>query len=124
MESVLDLYREVRERFPEAAGRADLEHKRQGFGVGSEYAYLWLGHLANALNQEMAKGIPFGKHAALFRFFSDAFSRGSEEVKECIDVSLVENLFWRVNVALARDYWQGLPQPLKDLYIGFHGAAP
>jgi len=124
MQTVHDLYREVRERFPQAAAGADLEHKRLGFEVGSKYSYLWFGHLANALNLEMAKGVPFGTHAALFRFFSDAFLKGSEEVKECVDVSFVENLFWQVDMVRAQDYWQGLPQPLKDLYIGFHGTAP
>jgi len=124
MESLLDLYREVRERFPEAAARADLEHKRRGIEVDPEYAYLWVEHLAYALNSQMTKGIPFPQHEALFRFFSDALTRGGDEVKQCIDVAFVENLFWHVDTALAQDYWRGLPQPLKDLYIGFHGAAP
>ncbi|WP_022979689.1 hypothetical protein [Ideonella sp. B508-1] len=124
MQYVIDLYREVREHFPEAANGADLEHRRLGFEVDPEYACLWFGHLANALNYQMTEGVPFVKHEALFRFFSDAFSNGSDEVKECIDVSFVENLFWRVDMVLAQDYWRGLPQSLKSLYIGFHGSAP
>ncbi|MDP3795519.1 MAG: hypothetical protein Q8R13_06415 [bacterium] len=122
--SVLDLYREVRENFPEATHNADLEHKRLGFAIAPEYTYLWFEHLANALNREMTAGVPFRAHEPLFRYFVGALSVGSDEVKECIDVSFVENLFWQVDMVRCQDYWQGLPQSLKELYVGFHGSEP
>jgi hypothetical protein len=48
----------------------------------------------------------------------------SAEVRNCIDVSFVENLFWQVPANRAEGYWQQLPGPLKQLYLQFHRRAP
>lgn len=124
VESVLDLYREVRDRFPSATEKADAEHRRLTFEVDPEYAFLWFESLAKALNLDMAKGVPFKVHQPLITFFAKALSAGSDEVKECIDVSFVENLFWQVHTEKAQLYWQGLPRSLKELYIAFHRCGP
>lgn len=124
MESVAGLYREVRERFPLASEKADSEHIRLGFEVGSESMFLWFESLAKALNLEMAKGAPFRVHQPLILFVSGAFSAGSSEVRECIDVSFTENLFWQVQTEKAKPYWHGMPQNLRELYVAFHRCEP
>ncbi|MEA3299185.1 MAG: hypothetical protein U9R22_03100 [Pseudomonadota bacterium] len=124
MDAISDLYRVVRERYPEITVAADRVHGRTWGEPAPEFAYSWFESLANALNGEMNKGVDPGKYLKLFSFFSHALQGCSPEVKECIDVSFVENLFWRVPGDKAEPYWARLPASLKALYTGFHGRAP
>lgn len=123
MKTMHDLYAQVRERFPELASKADDEFTRLGFEV--EPSFLWFDSLAQALNIEMGKGVPAQDYESLFSFFASALASGESEVRECIDVSFVENLFWKVpSEPQIRAYWQRMPSSLQLLYIAFHGAEP
>ena len=124
METAIDLWDTVKARFPEIAARADIEHIKQWDSLDPQFAYSWFESLANALNAEMLSSVDYEAHASLFGFINAELSVASKEVFTCIDVALVENLFWRVPNASAAPYWQRLPNPLKELYIGFHGRTP
>ena len=89
-----------------------------------DFAYSWFESLAKALNSEMLKGISLKTHEPVFNFINQALVGCSKEVRTCIDVAFVENLFWQVPSLKAELYWQELPQPLKELYVGFHHRTP
>jgi hypothetical protein len=124
METAIELWNAVKSRFPEIAAQADVEHIKQWDSLDPQFAHSWFESLAKALNAEMLVGVDYKTHAPLFNFINTAQSTGSKEVFKCIDVALVENLFWQVPSARAEPYWQGLPDPLKKLYTGFHGRTP
>lgn len=125
MDTVLDLYRGVRERFPSIASSADRFHQNRWgdtLDVGVEYA--WFEALADALNDEMRREVPYASHEPLFEFIAGAFSQGSETVQKCIDVSFVENLFWQIPSLKCEPYWKRLPPKLRSLYTEFHRRDP
>jgi hypothetical protein len=124
MRTVLELYVATRERFPELALRADELHVRRWDELNAELAHVWFESLAQTINADMTADLPFRDHEALFSCLTSAFESGSEEVKSCIDVSFVENLFWEVPPGKAEGYWLPLPQRLKDLYVAFHQRGP
>lgn len=124
MEAILDLYNSVRSHFPEITAKADREHVRLWGELDPEFAYSWFQSLANALNTEMCKVINPTSYAALFIFISNNLNNCTKEIHTCIDVSFTENLFWQVPGEKAAPYWHALPDPLKELYLGFHRRAP
>jgi hypothetical protein len=124
MKTVLELYVALRERFPELASRADKLHVRRWNELNADLAHVWFESLAQTVNADMAADVPCQDHSALFSCLASAFDSGSEEVKSCIDVSFVENLFWEVPPGKAERYWLSLPQKLKDLYVAFHQRDP
>jgi len=122
--SVLEMYEEFRIKFPELTAKSDLEHCRIWGEVDPEFAYSWFGSLANTLNSQMSLNIDVQTYKNQFEFFRNKYVTGDSEVKNCIDVSFVENLFWQVMPEKALPYWQALPHPLKELYLNFHGKPP
>jgi len=125
VETVLDLYHQVRAKCGEISASADrFYEKRWGdtLDVGVEYA--WFEALAEALNEEMRKEVSFSVHRQLFEFLSGAFSSSPEPVRKCIDVAFVENLFWSVPSAKGQPYWKQLPSRLSRLYLEFHHRSP
>jgi len=124
METVVDLYNVVRDRYPEITEAADRVHVKMWGELDPEFAYSWFESLANALNGDMNKGINASNHMKLFSFFNQALQGCSPEIKNCIDVAFVENLFWQVPSAKAEPYWAKLPASLKELYMRFHNRAP
>lgn len=125
VETVQDLYRQVRARFTEISVSADRMHERRWgdtLDAGAEYA--WFEALAEALDEAMRKDVPYAVHRPLLEFLAGAFSGGSEPVRQCIDVSFVENLFWNVPSAKCQPYWKQLPPQLSRLYLAFHRRAP
>lgn len=124
METIMELYQAVRERFPEITATADKEHINYWGSLDPEFAYSWFESLAKALNNEMLKGISFKTYEPLFSFINMALVGCGSKVHTCIDVAFVENLFWQVPGSKAEPYWQELPQPLKELYVGFHHRTP
>ena len=124
MEAVLDLYNSVRSNFPDIAAKADREHIRYWGELDPEFAYSWFQSLANALNVEMRKGTSYENYSKLFTFISNSLVNCTKEIYICIDVSFTENLFWQVPGEKAAPYWQALPEPIKELYLGFHRRAP
>lgn len=124
--SILEFYHIFREKFPEITVKADKEY----FDDWNEFenddlsAYAWFEQLANALNKEMARRVPAQDHNDLFKFISYQFLNSSMDVRKCIDVAFIENLFWGIVPEKIEPYWQILPFVLKELYIGFHGRKP
>jgi len=124
MKTAVELRDAVKSRFPVIAAQADVMHIKQWDSLDPQFAYSWFESLAKALNAEMLVSVDYKTHAPLFNFISTLLSACSKEVFTCIDVAFVENLFWQVSGAKAMFYWQDLPDPLKELYIGFHGRPP
>ncbi|MDD0844294.1 DUF7674 family protein [Pseudomonas sp. Gutcm_11s] len=124
METIAALCEVVRSAFPDIAAKADREYLAYWGEPFPEYEYSWFQSLANALNAQMKKAVAPANHLPLFTLISDALGDCSAEVRNCIDVSFVENLFWQVPADRAEGYWQQLPAPLKQLYLGFHRRAP
>ena len=118
------LYRSVRDRFPEVATSADREHVSNWGELGPNDAYSWFHSLANELNRQMSRSVAFETHKPLFHFISQAALACDEEARICIDVSFVENLFWGVPKSKAEPYWRELPPGLKRLYLSFHHLPP
>ncbi|ASF47980.1 DUF7674 family protein [Methylovulum psychrotolerans] len=121
---VLEMYEEFRVEFPELTAKSDIEHCKYWGEVDPEFAYSWFGSLANTLNKEMSRGIDVKTYKNQFEFFHSKYITGDSEVKNCIDVSFIENLFWQVVPEKALPYWQALPLPLKELYLDFYGHSP
>ena len=124
VETVLNLYEAVREKFPTIRERADKIDVRQWGELDPEFAYSWFESLASALNGEMSKQVDFSVHEPLFRYISGVFPSAGESVRKCIDVAFVENLFWQVPSAKCAPYWERLPATLRELYLGFHRRKP
>ncbi|MBV2132872.1 hypothetical protein KRX52_08675 [Pseudomonas sp. MAP12] len=124
MKTVLDLYNATRDRFPEITEIADRIHAKTWGEPSPEFSYSWFESLANALNNDMNKCVSADHHIELLLFLSQALHGCSTEIKNCIDVAFVENLFWQVPGSKAATYWENLPASLKELYIGFHKRAP
>ena len=125
MNALVDLYQQVRSHFPGITSSADRFYDQQwGDLLDEGVEYAWFQSLANALNDEIDRGIPFDTHRALFQMLTDEYVGGSDEVRQCIDVSFVENLFWQVASVKCRHYWEPLPTELKALYLDFHRREP
>ncbi len=115
----------ARERFPALAQRADRHYLNYwGEMPSAQTAYSWFECAANALNDEMRREGSLVEYSEFFRFVASVFASGSEEVRKCIDVSFVENLFWQVPPAKAAPYWKKLPRQLQVLYVDFHNKPP
>jgi hypothetical protein len=124
METNQAFYLAFRERFPGFSTHIDREYFKY-WGDNSEIdAYSWFHSLANAINREMQSNSRLKEITDAFVYIEKTFLNGSDEVKNCIDVSFVENLFWQVSPKKAEPYWLGLPASLKKLYVDFHGQPP
>ena len=111
--------------FPELSAKADRAFfDYWGHAPGAQDAYSWFGSLASALNADMNRAVDAGFHAPVLDCIADALDGCSTELFACLDVSFVENLFWRVSANKAAPYWQQMPEALKVLYCRFHGNAP
>lgn len=125
MDALSEFYEAVRDQFPALTTRADAEFAKRWDKLDPEFvAYSWFESLADALNADMRRGVNAEAHRRLFSFINAALTSSSDEVVNCIDVSFVESLFWRVSAEQAYPYWVWLPQGLKDLYIAFHHRNP
>ncbi len=125
MRTLTDLYLAVRERFPAIAENADRHHLRQfGYLPSQDDPYSWFESLADAVDAEMRRETPYRTLEPLFLLMEGTASAGAEEVRRCIDVAFVENLFWSVPTAKASPYWTKLPPLLKKLYVDFHRREP
>jgi len=122
--SVLNFYNTIREKFPEITKKTDIKHIEIWSEVDPEFAYSWFESLANALNSEMINGVNANKYKELFNYISRNFDEGNSEVRDCIDVSFTESLFWKVPKNKAKIYWKSLPLNLRTLYINFHRKEP
>jgi hypothetical protein len=123
MAPLVQFYRQTRHRFPTILGEVDKVHVRD-WEVADEDAYMWFKCLADMLNANMRRNARLDDAGSIFDYMRDRFIAGCGEVRNCIDVSFVENLFWRVSPDRSRPYWARMPDLLKELYVGFHSEPP
>ena len=126
VESTLDFYLQTRTLFPDLTERADREHVKY-WGESPDAiadSYIWFNAVASALNNAMCQGAYVQESRAFFVYVITVLAQCGEPVRTCIDVSLVENLFWQVSPTKAGPYWAVLPSQLQNLYLGFHRDAP
>lgn len=121
---LLELFSTVRQRFPDISARADGLHERLWGKPTEESAYVWFESLANALNLEMASQVDPKVHKALLEFLDATLTEGADDLRNCLDVGFMENLFWQVASPKARPYWEVTPMRLRGLYVAFHGRTP
>lgn len=124
MESIYDLYDEIRIAFPQSFEDVDRRHIEEWGSLSAEYTYSWFKSLADACNADMNGRMPSERYSKVVTFMAKALLAASPEVHKCIDVSFVENLFWQVAPSKAESFWNELPESLKDLYVSFHRRTP
>ena len=124
LNTTLEFYLRTRELYPDLARRADVEYvKYWGEApTGEESSYSWFESVANALNNDMCQGLFLQETAAFFDDVTSILLQCSDEVSNCIDVSFVENLFWRVPAKKSISYWKVLLPPLNSYIWGFTGS--
>jgi hypothetical protein len=123
MNPIAQFYRETRDRFPSILAETDKLHL-QTWDMDDEWAYMWFHSLADMLNANMRKNASLDIAGSIFDYMRDRFMTGCGEVRNCIDVSFVENLFWQVTPDRSGPYWARMPDLLKRLYLGFHSKPP
>jgi hypothetical protein len=123
MNPIAQFYRETRDRFPSILAETDKLHL-QTWDMDDEWAYMWFHSLADMLNANMRKNASLDIAGSIFGYMRDRFMTGCGEVRNCIDVSFVENLFWQVTPDRSGPYWARMPDLLKRLYLGFHSKPP
>lgn len=119
--SVLEMYRDFRSKFPELARAVDTRHVKTWDSVADDTAFCWFESLAGVINDQMEAERQGADLALVFSYFEQKLSESDEEVDNCIDVSFVENLFWRVKPKSAVNVWPKMPNSLQKLYLNFHG---
>lgn len=122
--SVLEMYHDFRKRFPEMAQAADTRHVKIWDSVDDETAYSWFESLAGAINDQISAAEKDTDLLSVFSFFDKQLQGSDTEVKNCIDVSFVENLFWQLRPSSVADAWDAMPNSLRQLYLKFHGQPP
>jgi hypothetical protein len=118
---VTGMYEEFRSLHPELTNAADIRHIEIWDSVSDETAFLWFESLAATLNVKMGHADERAKISLAFMYFDKKFRTGNMEIKRCINVSFVENLFWQVPPRNAAPVWATLPKSLQQLYVDFHG---
>lgn len=118
------MYDDFRNRFPELTQAADKRHLEVWGSIGSDTAYLWFESLASALNTQMGFPEEHSKFVPVFAYFDTKFRTGNSDIKNCIEVSFIENLFWQVIPRSAAPVWILLPKTLQKLYVDFHEQPP
>ena len=122
-EEMKNFYEVTRIKFPHDSKIADEVYIDLGFEKEDEAYYIWFEAFSEVTNKNMKEQQTANvlKH---FEFFMYHSKHGTDVIKNCIDVSYVENLFWKVNPIISRYYWSLLQKPLQELYFGFHHGEP
>lgn len=121
---VLSFYNEFREKFPDIALKTDQHYIKQWGELEPEFIYTWFECVASVVNNEMYNKSDAAVYTGLFEYLSSQFQFAGKEIREYIDVGVIENLFWQVTPINAAPYWQVLPNDLKTLYVNFHQQTP
>jgi hypothetical protein len=124
METVEELLEAVKTHFPELSEKTDRMYMQRFEDEKFELTFSWFECLADVLNIEMAAQVPPETHVQFFEYVRRQLAKGNQKIHECVDVSLIENMFFHVKPEYAKPYWKALPQSLKELYLGFHSRPP
>ncbi len=111
----------IRSQFPLASTRTDQLMVERGFEIENDLFYLWIEALADVTN-EFIQQKSESEIRCLFAFFSRRFDTENEKIKNCIEVSYVENLMFDAGNADAEWAWPYLPENLKRLYVAMWGS--
>ena len=122
--SVEDLYIDFRSLYGAITSATDIKHEKMWDSTEHEVKAVWFDSLANVINDRMGKTEHEEEISEIFNYLEMKYRTGSDEVKSCIDVCFVENLFWEVPRKRAGLAWANLPMNLKDLYLDFHSRKP
>ena len=114
-------FERIRDALPEVASKTDEIMRERGFNSDDETEYLWLEALADITNMYIQRRNQDKLRKAL-HFFSKEFDSGTNTIKNCIDVSYMENLMWDLNSADKKWVWPQIPENLKKLYVAMWGA--
>jgi hypothetical protein len=106
----------IRSQFPLASTRTDQLMAERGFEIEDDLLYLWIEALADVTN-EFIRQRSESEIRRLFAFFSFRFDTENEKIKNCIEVSYVENLMFNAGTADAKWTWPYFPENLKRLYV-------
>lgn len=82
MDTLLQFYNGVRERFPEVTKRADAEHIKHWGELDPEFAYSWFESLAKALNKDMERRVDVRVHEDLLAYIASALA-SSNRFRSC-----------------------------------------
>lgn len=110
----------IRSGLPGAADRVDALMRERGWELEDVVDYLWVEALADVTNESI--------HQRDERSFLEQvelvarqYDRGSEPVRNCIDVAYAENLMWNLPDHDKKWAWSRLPENLKELYVAMWG---
>jgi len=118
------LYDTFRLQHRELATDTDRRHAEFWEDADDYGSHLWFESLAKEINVWMGAKEKHAAIGAAFKYFDEAHRRGDKQVRNRIDVGLVENLFWQVQARNTGPGWAMLPPSLQQLYIAFHRRPP
>ncbi len=122
--NIEDFHQEIQKLFPDFAETADAEFVRRFGKPDPEMIFHWFDDFAEGMNIKMRNGVKPKSFAKIFEYIKHKYLTENQEITHCIDVSIVENMFWKVSPEIAKPYWEMLPSVLKDLYVDFHLQSP
>ena len=114
--------RQIRERFPDAADRADQVMESRGYDPDeiASMPYLWLEALADITN-ESARNKEQKNIVDLTRYMAETYETGSEAVRRAIDTAYVENLMYDLNNDEKAWVCPLFPPIVRELYSDIWG---
>ena len=118
------MYDDFRSSFPELSANVDESQKKYLNEIALGTPFFWFECLATYINNEMSSEVDPKNYKPVFEYFRSNYLFSGAQVKECIDVSFIENLFHNVNSQKTEPYWVALPDLLKDMYFNFHQNRP
>ena len=119
-----ELYEKFRSQFPDIAAQADNEYNQIWYDEKTLSPFIWFESVATVINTKMRLKTEASELCKLFEFFRKEYLTGNDVNKKCIDVAVIENLFWKVDSISAETYWRHLPTVLQELYVEFHQKEP
>lgn len=114
------LVQHIRSQLPAASISTDELMLERGYEIDDNLFNLWIEALADVTNTfiKQKNEQEVIKHLA---FFSSQLEKTSKKVKECIEVSYVENLMWNSVGEHKKWAWSLFPENLKRLYAAMWG---
>lgn len=113
---IRDFLRAIRLALPDAAVRTDEIMCEHGLDSHENAEYLWVEALADVTNRQIRQRNQ-KKVTTQLLFLSEQFEHGTDTVKNCIEVSYVENLMWNLNSEDKKWAWPQIPENFQRLYI-------
>jgi hypothetical protein len=110
----------IRQALPDAAAKTDEIMRGRGFDSEEDAEFIWVEALADVTNMYIRRRNQEEVEREL-SFFSKQWDRGTDIVRNCIDVSYVENLLWDLASEDKEWAWPQIPENLQKLYVAMWG---